>query len=100
MPKRKGLGKDIAKSLEIMGELHASLLSFENAPIKEGLKVNKALDDGNVNLVNQAKAAATNLVNLIEDLRNKLNSIRTDVNSRFNAKSASIVIQKFLERVN
>jgi len=102
MPKRKGLGKEITKSLEIMDKLHDCLEEFEKAPLKEGLKVNKALDDPMLKLVNDAKDSATKLSHMIEDLRIKLNSIRTDVDERFgpNAKTASEVIRKFLERVN
>jgi len=99
MPKRKGLGQEITKSLDIMGELHDILEKFEKTPLKEGLKVNKAADDSMLKLVNDAKDTATKLSHMIEDLRIKLNSIRTDVDERF-SKTASEVIRKFLERVN
>ena len=99
MPKRKGLGKEVTKSLEIIEELHACLEKFEKAPIKQGLKVNGALDDTMTRMVNEAKDEASKLAHKIEDIKNKLEGITPPTSSRFGPARTAAVIDNFLQRI-
>ena len=99
MPKRKGLGKEVTKSLEILDDLHAGLDKFEKAPLKEGFDVNGALDDAIARMVNESKDEASKLAHKIEDLRNKLSKIKPPTSSRFGPARTAAVIDNFLKRI-
>jgi hypothetical protein len=92
MPKRKGLGKEVAKSIETMDKLLSCLRDFSKAPVKKGLQINKASDDKAVKMVSDAKEKAFALSQTVEDLRDLLKGIKTNKNSRF----AHRVVRNFL----
>jgi len=98
MPKRKGLGREIAQSLDILDDLLGSLSKFASAPLKKGLQINKAYDEHMAKKVNDLYSKARELSLEIEDLRDVIKGIRTDNNSRFSPKAvtASRVIRRYL----
>jgi len=95
MPKKKGLGKNINKSLEVMDELMGCLKKFSGIPakLKKGLP-DKACDEKMVKMINEAKDRATSLESQLEDLENAIKGVKPNKNSRF----ASRVVSKFLEK--
>lgn len=93
MPKKKGLGRDINKSLEIIDNLLDSLRHFSKIPLKKGLNSNKVNDKDLVKNINDAREKAYGLSLLIEDLKDSVKGIKTDRNSRF----ASRVVQNFIQ---
>jgi hypothetical protein len=95
MPKKKGLGRDVNKSLEIMDSLVANLRDFAHMPLKEGLASNKVADEDDklTKMINEASEDAFSLINKVKDLKRKISGIKTSVNSRF----ARDVVAKFLE---
>ena len=99
MPKRKGLGQEIQKCTKVMESLHDCLEEFEKAPLKEGLRINKALNKDVTKMVNDAKEDAAKLAHQIEDIRNKIDAIRTDTDDRFGGSRTAAVIENFLRQV-
>ena len=99
MPKRKGLGQEIQKCKKVMESLHDCLEEFEKAPLKEGLRINKALNKDVTKMVNDAKEDAAKLAHQIEDIRNKIDAIRTDTDDRFGEARTAAVIENFLRQV-
>lgn len=97
MPKRKGLGRDVNKSLEIMEDLYGSLKSFCDMPLKKGLSSNK-VDNPDLNkTIQESKAKAFELRELVDDLKNHVKKIKVDdKNSRF----ASKVVANFLKNAS
>lgn len=97
MPKSKGLGRDVTKSLQIMDKLLENLKNFHSAPLKRGMKSLKDMDNDEVSKivdkVNDAKKEATSLSNMIEDIKIAIKGAKNKGNSRF----ASRVVQKFIE---
>lgn len=103
MPKMKGLGQNIYKSIDKMDDLLVVLDKFSKAPMKQGLKDNKIEDnDPLYKMVNEAKEKSVILTNLIEDLKDSMKSIKRPSDSRFGLgpmrRKASNVVLKFLEK--
>lgn len=96
MSKKKGLGRDINKSLEIMEELLKSLKKFIAMPIKKGLSSNDINDKEINKTVNESLVDASSLINKIEDLEVIIKSIKPKGNSRF----ANKVVNRFLNEIN
>jgi hypothetical protein len=95
MSKKKGLGREINKSMEIMDALVANLKDFAHMPLKDGLISNKVADeDGKLTkMINEASEDAFALLNKVKDLKHHVGGIKTSVNSRF----ARNVVARFLE---
>lgn len=95
MPKKKGLGRDVNKSLEVMDTLVGNLREFAHMPLKEGLSSNKVADeDGKMaKMINEASEDAFALINKVKDLKAKITGISVGKNSRF----ARNVVNRFLE---
>ena len=93
MPKKKGLGRDVTKSLETMDQLMASLKEFSHMPLKKGLHSNKVSDEKLGKMINDASQKAFELMTEVEDLKDQVKGIKTNLNSRF----ASRVIARYLE---
>ena len=96
MAAKKGLGRDINKSVEIMEELVGSLKEFAHMPLKKGLMSNKISDDDLVKKINEASEQAFGLLNKVEDLKHRMSGVKPAKNSRF----AHRVVAKFLETNN
>jgi hypothetical protein len=94
MPKKKGLGRDVEKCLQIMDDLESALKKFYEMPLKRGLQSNKALDDDINKLINTSREKATALMNDIDDIEKAIKSVKTDGNSRF---ASQRVVEKFLD---
>jgi len=92
MPKKKGLGRDIEKSLESMKTLLSSLNDFSKAPLKRGLHGNGMDDEKMMKLVNEASEKAHSLAIMVEDLHDTVRGFKGNKNSRF----ASKVVENFL----
>jgi hypothetical protein len=90
---KKGLGRDIEKSLEVMEELEANLKEFAHMPIKKGLMSNKISDEDLVKKINEASEEAFGLLNKVQDLKHRMSGVRPPKNSRFAHK----VVARFLE---
>ncbi len=93
MPKKKGLGRDVNKSIEVMEHLADCLKKFHGLPIKRGLHSNGILDDKFGKIVNEAKEKAYTLSIALEDLLDQMKSAKPATSKRF----ASRVVSKFLE---
>jgi len=93
MSAKKGLGRDINKSLETMEELSSSLKAFAHMPLKKGLMSNKISDDDLVKKINDASEQAFALLNKVDDLRHRMSGVKPPKNSRFAHK----VVERFLE---
>jgi hypothetical protein len=96
MSTKRGLGRDINKSIEIMEDLEGSLKSFAHMPLKKGLMSNKISDDDLIKKVNDASEQAFGLLNKVEDLKHRLSGVKPAKNSRF----ARNVVSRFLESGN
>ena len=92
MPKKKGLGRDVDKSVSVMDDLVKSLNDFSRIPIKKGLKSNGVSDEKLTKMINEAFEKASALSNLVEDIKEAATGIKTDKNSRF----ASRIARKFI----
>lgn len=94
MPRKKGLGRDVEKSIDTIDGLLVSLRDFEKIPLKRGLQSSKVLEKDLAKMINDASEKAHSLSLLIEDLKDAVKGIKTNKNSRF----ASKVVRKFLEQ--
>jgi hypothetical protein len=94
MSKKKGLGRDISTSIEIMEELLASLSKFHGMPLKRGLKSNKIHDDDLAKMANKVMEDAFSLSIGIGDLKDRVSGAKPKGNARF---ACQRVISKFLE---
>ena len=93
MSKKKGLGRDVNKSLTIIDSLLQSLKTFIDMPLKKGLSSNKVVDNGLNKIINESLIEAFSLINKVEDLKGAIKSIKLQQgNSRF----ANRVISRFL----
>jgi uncharacterized protein Yka (UPF0111/DUF47 family) len=92
MPKKQGLGRDINNSLETMDSTLSCLAEFSRMPLKRGLVSNKIKDEDLLKEVNKTAETAFTLMNMIEDLKGKISSVKVGGNSRF----AKQVIARFL----
>lgn len=95
MPRKKGLGANIEKSLTIMDDLLKALKKFANMPIKKGLAANAIRDKDITKVVNESFVDASALANKVEDLQSIIKDIKPKDNSRF----ANRVVSRFLEQV-
>jgi major membrane immunogen (membrane-anchored lipoprotein) len=95
MPKRKGLGRDITRSLETMSSLLACLHETVNMPLKRGLQVVKISDDKLAKEVDDVMGKAFELKNAVIDLKHKIGNLKEEdpQDSRF----AKNVVARFLE---
>ena len=93
MSKKKGLGQDINKSVDILNELLESLKKVHTIPLKRGLKSNKIVDEDIAKAVNTTMQKAFELSIMVEDLRNHVSGVKPKANARF---SSVRVIDKFL----
>jgi len=93
MSKKKGLGRDVNVSVEIMDDLIGSLKKFHSIPLKRGLKSNNAYDDDMAKDVNIIMTKAFDLNILVEDLRNRVAGVKPKASARF---ASQRVIDKFL----
>lgn len=94
MPKKKGLGRDVTKSLEIMDDTLKILKKFSDMPLKRGLQSNKVLDDKLSKIINSSREKTSILINDIEDLTEAIKTIKTNQNSRF---ASQRVVQNFIK---
>jgi len=92
--KKKGLGRDIENSLEMMEILAGNLKEFAHSPLKKGLVSLKVDDEKLFKMVNEASEEAFGLINKIHDIRNAVKNINMYKSSRF---AADRVISKFLK---
>ena len=93
MPKKKGLGREINKSVEVMDNLLSALKKFTDMPLKKGLVSNGLSDNQLGKVINESSIDAFSLINKVEDLKHLIKSLKPKDNSRF----ASIVVNRFLE---
>lgn len=93
MSKKKGLGRDINTSLEVINDLMQCLNKFQDIKLKQGLKSNKVDDESIVKDINAAMEKASALKNIIEDLKNSISRVKPKSNARF---ASQRVISKFL----
>jgi len=93
MSKKKGLGKDINASIEVMDDLLLCLKKFHGVPLKRGLKSNNAYEDDMAKDVNTVMTKAFDLNILVEDLRNRIAGVKPKASARF---ASQRVIGKFL----
>lgn len=94
MPKKKGLGRDVTKSIEVMEELMDCLKKFHSMPIKRGLQSSGIMDDKFIKVVNEAKEKAFASSIAIEDLLEQIKGAKPASNKRF---ACDRVVSKFLE---
>jgi len=94
MSKKKGLGRDINVSLEIMDQLLGTLRKFHGMPLKRGLKSNKIQDDDVAKMVNKVMEDAFALSIAVGDLRDHISGAKPKGNARF---ACHRVVSKFLE---
>jgi hypothetical protein len=94
MPKKKGLGRDVNKSIEIMDKLSGALKDFAHMPLKKGL-VSSGVDDEQLStMFNKASEEAFALINKVEDIKHKIKGVKPTHNSRFAAKK---IVGNFLQ---
>ena len=93
MQKKKGLGRDVQKSVEIMDEVTSALKKFSDMPLKRGLMSNKIAEKDLVKAVNDASEKAYALRNMVEDLKSMVSGTKAKTDSRF----ASKVVARFIE---
>ena len=93
MSKKKGLGQNVEKSLDVMSDLIKGLKNFAHMPLKKGLVSNETYDDDFGKLINSASEDAFSLINKIDDLKHKVRGMKKKHNSRF----ANRVVSRFLE---
>ncbi len=94
MPKKKGLGAKVNKSLKVMGELTECLGKFSKMPIKKGLgSIEKDERDNIRKLINESSEMALTLKNKVDDLSEMIEELKPKGNSRF----ARNVVARFLD---
>lgn len=93
MSKRKGLGRDLDKSLEVMEALGQNLTDFHKAPLKKGLQSLDSYDDDIAKKVNEALKQAFELSILVSDLKHMVKNAKPLKDSRF----ASRVVERYLK---
>ena len=94
MPKKKGLGAQVNKSVEVMENLIECLGKFSHIPIKKGLTSLKPDDREDVKkMINETSEIAFSLKNKVEDLKEKVVELKPKGNSRFARK----IVARFLE---
>ena len=94
MSKKKGLGVQVNKSVEVMEELIACLGKFAEIPIKKGLtSIDKDEREDIKKMINDTSEIAFSLKNKVDDLKDKVIELQPKKNSRF----ARSVVARFLE---
>ena len=97
MSKKKGLGRDVNKSLEVMEDLLKGLSEFHKIPVKKGLNGYLEEDEKKDfnDKVNKAKEMAFSLHMKVEDLKDEVKGLKpkSKGNSRF---ASQRVVSKFL----
>ena len=94
MSKKKGLGRDVNKSIEAMDSLLSALKEFHKIPLKRGLQSSKIDDEKLAKAINDSMEKAYNLTILVEDLRNMISGVKPPSgNSRF---ASHRIISKYL----
>jgi hypothetical protein len=94
MPKKRGLGRDVTKSIEVMEELMDCLKKFHGLPIKRGLQSSGVMDEKFGKVVNDTKEKAFAASIAIEDLLEQVKGAKPASNKRF---ACGRVVSKFLE---
>lgn len=94
MSKKKGLGRDINTSVEMMDDLLGCLKKFHGIPLKRGLKSNKVDDVNLAKLVNKVMEDSFALSIAVGDLKDQVSGVKPKSNARF---ACQRVISKFLE---
>jgi len=97
MPKKKGLGRDINKSVEVMDGLLGNLREFSEIPIKRGLQSNGFSDEKLVKMINDASEKAHTLYIIIGDLKDAVSALKINKNSRF---ATQRVIERFIQSIS
>ncbi|RKY81463.1 hypothetical protein DRQ07_04010 [candidate division KSB1 bacterium] len=99
MPRKKGLGKVVEKSLEEMSQLIKALEVFGTKTCREKLKKNIASSslernekDIILKLISEISGESLSLSNKIDDLRDRINDYKPQRSSRF----AKNVVSRFL----
>ncbi len=94
MPKKKGLGAQVNKSVKVMEDLIECLGKFSTIPIKKGLGSLKPEDREDIKkMINETSEIAFSLKNKVDDLKDKVTERKPSGNSRF----ARNVVSKFLK---
>jgi len=94
MPKKKGLGVQVNKSVEVMEELIECLSKFAVIPIKKGIgSVDKDEREELKKMINETSEIALSLKNKVDDLKDKVQELQPKKNSRF----AHNVVARFLD---
>jgi hypothetical protein len=95
MSKKKGLGRDIENSIEIMEQLSECLNKFRGIHLKlqKGLKSN-SVEDGDIGKkIEKAMVDASGLSVLIDSIQGSISGAKPKGNARF---ASQRVISKFL----
>jgi hypothetical protein len=94
MSKKKGLGRDLNKSMEVAGNLLKILREFSDVPIKRGLHSSRISDPQVHKLVNDVMEKAVTLSMAVQDMCASISGAKPPkMNSRF---ASQRVIEKFL----
>jgi len=94
MPKKKGLGAQVNKSITVMEDLIECLGKFANIPVKKGLtSIDKDEREEIKKMINETSEIAFSLKNKVDDLKDKVTDLKPKGNSRF----ARNVVARFLE---
>lgn len=94
MSKKKGLGRDINTSIDMMDDLLGCLKKFHGIPLKRGLKSNKIDDSDLAKLVNKVMEDSFSLSIAVGDLKDHISGAKPKSNARF---ACQRVVSKFLE---
>jgi hypothetical protein len=97
MSKKKGLGKDIIKSVDVMDNLLLCLTSFHDIPVKRGLKSNEMLEDDISKAIDITMNKAFELKTLVSNLKDQIEGAKPKASARF---AGQRVISKFLSIEN
>ena len=94
MPKKKGLGAQVNKSVQVMEDLIVCLKKFSDIPIKKGLgSIDKDEREDIKKMINETSELGLSLRNKVDDLKDKIEELQPKKNSRF----ARNVVARFLE---
>lgn len=100
MPRKKGLGRAVEKSLDEMDQLIGDLEKFATKTCRVTLKKNissspieRTERDNLLKMINESSEIAMSLSNKIDDIRDTINESKPKGNSRF----ARQVVSRFLD---
>lgn len=102
MSKRKGLGRNVNRSVEIMDTLQDALKKFGGMPLKQGLKENKAFDEDAQKLLSDASEKAHALTLAVDKVKDLVEAVEAAEgrNPRFESRQANVarrVVQRYIE---